>query len=1234
MLKRIRYIIWACLLVGLIREPPARSQSVISAPDGTGTIVTPRGNRLDISGGQLSRDGSNLFHSFTQLGLTQDQTANFLSSPKIQNILSRVTGGNVSVIDGLLQVSGGSSNLFLMNPAGIVFGTHASLNLPGSFTATTSNGIQFGSNWFNAYSANNYSSLVGNPGTFAFTMPQPGGIINTGNLTVSPGQALTLIGGTVISTGQLTAPQGQILVTAVPGGNWVRISPPGQTISLEIHPPTSSTNQPNTWLIPIASLPELLTSGGESRSSEITVSKNGQVNLAASNIPIESGDVTARQVTAQTATLSASYNLTLIESQLTTTGNLTLLAQNTVRVRDSITSPFAAHARGNLYIQGGQGIDILALNHPDTPFQSGGDLTLVSDGVVSGDSHFASGGRFSILKLTGQPGTFVSLYDPIISSTGDVTFGDYTGVALKVETFGSINAGNITITGPDTSLSGSDPDISTLNSSRALILRAGLTSLSNPANVPQNQQGTSFTSSGSTSSPGSIVTKAVRTLAGNTEKVNGGSVVLSAPGGIQADSIDSSSSLRNGGSVSLSSNSGAINVGSVDSSSQSGNGGTIAVSNNSGNTTTGSLDSSSQSGNGGTIAVSANSGNISTGSADSSAQSGNGGTISIESNSGRTNVGSLDSSSQSGNGGTIAISSNSGSVNSGSVDSSSQSGNGGTIALNSNSGSVTTGSIDSSSQSGNKGTVVFSSNSGIVSTGSSSTNASVISTNTQNSTTDQQTKDISSIPSNIPYNNLPEISRKTEVTAESIELAREKEFEDVLGKNFPEKFTNAKDIRFALHSLENQFEERRRKAPGQAGNVPGRPAIVYAVFRKSGQLELVVETSDGEFHPRTPLEATKLNIKNELAILQENLEIPINSENERNKLTESTQKLYKFLIQPLENTQNLKLCPKNKSSEDIDCVGTLLFSLDPGLRFIPIVALQDSNKEILTEKYNVNISLIPDLNYTDITYSDIPKYKEYQVLTMGSDFSDSNFNLGILAGVPAELENIQKIWGGKNKNILLNESFNPKELRDRSNLQPFRIIHIATHSGFEQNDSKFYIYFPKDKRVLADLLRNQKENQQTSPFLGWHDFRVDLLVLSACKTLPGITGEIEREKIFVGLPAQVGVKSAIASLWNINDLGSLIFMNEFYQNLHLGMSKAEALKQAQLIMKHGIGKDKLSELEKSFRELLEDEKEKLKPEVKERLLLILGFLAEEKIITEEMKQPYYWATFTLVGNPW
>ncbi|MCP2730654.1 CHAT domain-containing protein [Limnofasciculus baicalensis] len=274
-------------IIALVDVSPGVAQPITAASDGTNTIITPDGNRFDISGGSLSGDGANLFQSFEQFGLSQGEIANFLSNPQIQNILGRVVGGNPSIINGLIQVTGGNSNLYLMNPAGIVFGQNASLNVPGDFMATTATAIGFGdNNWFNAFGSNNYSNLVGNPNQFAFDLSQSGNIVNGGNLEVSVGRNLTLLGGSVINTGNLTATGGRITIAAVPGSSLVRVSQPGNLLSLEIEAPRDK----NGILLPITpqDLPTLLTG---SIDTGVSVTQGGEVKLNSSNttIPNESG---------------------------------------------------------------------------------------------------------------------------------------------------------------------------------------------------------------------------------------------------------------------------------------------------------------------------------------------------------------------------------------------------------------------------------------------------------------------------------------------------------------------------------------------------------------------------------------------------------------------------------------------------------------------------------------------------------------------------------------------------------------------------------------------------------------------------------------------------------------------------------------------------------------------------------------------------------------------------------
>ncbi|TAG47769.1 MAG: filamentous hemagglutinin N-terminal domain-containing protein, partial [Oscillatoriales cyanobacterium] len=292
---------------------------IVPANDGTGTKVTPTPSgtptpqtRFDIEGGQLSNDKQNLFHSFTQFGLSPNQIANFISNPSIRNILGRINGGSPSIINGSIQLTGGNANLFLMNPSGIIFGNSASLNVPASFTATTATGIGFGSNSFNAIGTNTYTSLTGTPNSFAFGADRAGAIVNTADLAVKSGQNLTLLGGTVVSTGNLSAPGGKITVASVTGTNLVRVSQGDSLLSLDIQP-SPATSSPGTA---VASLPELLTGVGQTNATGISVNASGQLVLTASNRVVAAGDVavkgaSARSIQIQAAnTLAASGNLT------------------------------------------------------------------------------------------------------------------------------------------------------------------------------------------------------------------------------------------------------------------------------------------------------------------------------------------------------------------------------------------------------------------------------------------------------------------------------------------------------------------------------------------------------------------------------------------------------------------------------------------------------------------------------------------------------------------------------------------------------------------------------------------------------------------------------------------------------------------------------------------------------------------------------------------------------------
>ena len=234
---------------------------IVAAEDGTGSIVTAQddGVTFNINGGLTSDDQQNLFHSFTRFDLPESiQTANFVANESLDNILARVSSGDASDIQGTIQVTGGNPNLFLINPAGIIFGSTAQLNVPAAFTATTGNGLGFGDDWFSASGA--FTPLNGTPNAIALNSTNPGAIITNANLTNNNG-ALNLVGGTVVTSGNVTA-NGFSAIAFNEGASIVNLS------DFSITSTEGVTNLPNAFTGDILVFADLIELIGE----DITVS--------------------------------------------------------------------------------------------------------------------------------------------------------------------------------------------------------------------------------------------------------------------------------------------------------------------------------------------------------------------------------------------------------------------------------------------------------------------------------------------------------------------------------------------------------------------------------------------------------------------------------------------------------------------------------------------------------------------------------------------------------------------------------------------------------------------------------------------------------------------------------------------------------------------------------------------------------------------------------------------------
>ena len=199
------------------------------------TQVNQNGNVAEITGGE-SR-GSNLFHSFGDFSVPTGNEAFFNNADNISNIFSRVTGGNISNIDGAIRANG-SASLFLINPAGIIFGENARLDIGGSFYGSTASSVLFEDGEFSAVDNLAQPTLTVNAPIGLGFRDEPGDIINRSRVTnsseetvgleINSGNTLAFIGGNInFESGNATASGGNIRLGGLSQTGIVGLNPDG-----------------------------------------------------------------------------------------------------------------------------------------------------------------------------------------------------------------------------------------------------------------------------------------------------------------------------------------------------------------------------------------------------------------------------------------------------------------------------------------------------------------------------------------------------------------------------------------------------------------------------------------------------------------------------------------------------------------------------------------------------------------------------------------------------------------------------------------------------------------------------------------------------------------------------------------------------------------------------------------------------------------------------------------------
>jgi filamentous hemagglutinin family protein len=179
--------------------------------------------------------GGNLFQSFDQFNLATGESATFSGPGSINNVIARVTGGTSSSIDGTLSCTIPNANLYLINPAGVMFGPNAQLNITGSFAVTTAQVLRHSAGGtFDAQTPSSSVLSAAPPSAFGFTTAGAAPISVAGVLAVPTGKTISIIAGPVtVAGGTVSAPAGRINLVSAAGAGDVKVDPASTTSTLD-----------------------------------------------------------------------------------------------------------------------------------------------------------------------------------------------------------------------------------------------------------------------------------------------------------------------------------------------------------------------------------------------------------------------------------------------------------------------------------------------------------------------------------------------------------------------------------------------------------------------------------------------------------------------------------------------------------------------------------------------------------------------------------------------------------------------------------------------------------------------------------------------------------------------------------------------------------------------------------------------------------------------------------------
>jgi len=335
--------------------------------------------------------------------------------------------------------------------------------------------------------------------------------------------------------------------------------------------------------------------------------------------------------------------------------------------------------------------------------------------------------------------------------------------------------------------------------------------------------------------------------------------------------------------------------------------------------------------------------------------------------------------------------------------------------------------------------------------------------------------------------------------------------------------------------LQNHFQDEcivqlQEKVTDIEKTLPSNTAVFYPILLPD-RIELLVSTREGIQQLSVDLMSDE-QLRYEARLFRGKLE----AASDIKSLLPHAQQLYQWFIKPIGQTL---------SDYDID---TLVIVPNGILRTIPFAALHNG-KRYLVEDYAIAVT--PSLKLTDPTQPLQRDQIKALLIGLSKKVSDE-LDFEALPYIEQELKNIQALIGG---DVLLNEDFVIANVETKLKKIPYSIVHFATHGHFDSDPNRTFL-LTSEGRLNTNCLRK---------LVGISEFRdkpVELLTLSACQTA---MGDEQAALGLAGVSLQAGARSALASLWSVNDFAMAQVVTAFYRHLkNSALSKAQALQKAQL----------------------------------------------------------------------